>query len=102
MAPERVTQRLDAAGGRPGQHRLFGVHVSIEEPVQGVEKLDERTGVLTVPAGGSGVRHLSGQVPQTDVIAQECLDPPVCQTLPDEGEEQAFRGDRLVEDLERR
>jgi len=73
--------------------------VPIEELVEGVEKLHEVTGVRTNSVRGGDVRQLVGQIAQTHVVVDQLMYAAVRKTLPDEGKEQAFRGDGLVEDL---
>jgi cytochrome c oxidase subunit 1 len=99
VAPERLTQRLDTGGGRRGQQRLFRAHVSIEELVQDVEKVHEVTRVLVGPLCSPRIRQLVGQIAEMQVVVHESVDLAVRKTVLDQGEEQSFGGDGLVEDL---
>jgi hypothetical protein len=73
--------------------------VPIEKLVEGVEKFHEVTGLRTNPIRGGDVRQLVGQITQMHVVVQQLMHAAVRTILPDEGEEQALRGDGLVEDL---
>jgi hypothetical protein len=99
VAPEWLTQRLDTGGGRRGQQRLFRAHVSLEELVQGVEKVLKVTGLGMRLVRGDEVRQLVGQVAQLHVVVDQLMYPAIRKAFPGEGKEQTFRGDGLVKNL---
>jgi hypothetical protein len=99
VAPEWLTQRFDTGGGRRGQQRLFRAQVSLEELVEGVEKVLKVTGLGMRPVRGDVVRQLVGQIAQPHVVVYQLMYPAIRKTLPGEGKEQTFRGDGLIKHL---